>query len=247
MAGGFAFGAGPAKPRAKTLAAVLILLFLIGHASQRAGVCMVRAMREVIERRRAHRCAGLAFAAACAMAVMALAKRLGAHPFATIADTPPDPLSLAGGVLFGLGALLAGHCAMGLLAGLTRGESWRGGAIAAMFLPALLRGPHISRAALMLPERLALPAPLAGRPWLGLALALALGGPAAGHIHRRLGWKRPRGGWSPLLAMGLIGAVSGLLFARDRQWVETSRIAELAYGEGWSAGGSPALRRCSRG
>jgi|GEM_PF-2011305 len=193
MAGGFAFGAGPAKPRAKMLAAVLILLFLIGHASQRAGVCMVRAMREVIERRRAHRCAGLAFAAACAMAVMALAERLGAHPFATIADTPPDPLSLAGGVLFGLGALLAGHCAMGLLAGLTRGESWRGGAIAAMFLPALLRGPHISRAALMLPERLALPSPLAGRPWLVLALALALGGPAAFHIHRRLGWKRPRG------------------------------------------------------
>ncbi len=43
------------------------LLFLIGYASQCSGVCMVRAVREMIERRRVHRIAGLTLAAASAM------------------------------------------------------------------------------------------------------------------------------------------------------------------------------------
>ena len=82
----------------------------------------------------------------------------------------------------------------------------------------------------MLPERAAVGSPLAGN----MALALGLGGVAAlvtgRYIHRRIGWRRPRGGWSPLIAMSLIGIASGLLFALDREWVYTSRIAELAYG-----------------
>lgn len=212
------------------LFATITLLFLIGYASQRSGVCMVRAVREVIERRRFHRLSGFALAAACAMVVMGLAEWLGAQPFATILGTRPDPLAAVGGVVFGIGSLLAGHCAMGLLAGLTKGELWRAGSIAAMFVAVLLLGPHMSSAALMLPPRMPVSSPLAGH----VALALTLGGSgavaAASYIYRRIGWKRPRGGWSPLIAMGLIGSASGLLFALDRNWVYTSRIAELAYG-----------------
>lgn len=210
------------------------LMFLIGYASQRAGVCMVRAVREVIERRRFHRIAGFVLAAASAMVVMGLAEWLGARPFVTIPGSAPDALSIAGGVLFGLGSLLAGHCAMGLLAGLTVGELWRAGSIAAMFVAALLLGPNMSSAALMLPERTPLPSPLAGN----VALALPTGGGAAlvtaVYIYRRIGFNAPRGGWSPLLAMGVIGTASGLLFALDRQWVYTSRIAEIAYGKSWA-------------
>lgn len=210
------------------------LMFLIGYASQRAGVCMVRAVREVIERRRFHRIAGFVLAAASAMVVMGLAEWLGARPFVTIPGGAPDVLSIAGGVLFGLGSLLAGHCAMGLLAGLTVGELWRAGSIAAMFVAALLLGPNMSSAALMLPERLPLASPLAGN----VPLALVTGGGAAlvaaGYIYRRIGFNAPRGGWSPLVAMGVIGTASGLLFALDRQWVYTSRIAEIAYGKSWA-------------
>jgi cytochrome bd-type quinol oxidase subunit 2 len=54
---------------------------------------------------------------------------------------------------------------------------------------------------------------------------------AVRYLYRRLGWRKPRGGWSPLLAMSLIGAASGCLFALDQHWVYTSRIAEIAYGE----------------
>jgi uncharacterized membrane protein YedE/YeeE len=210
------------------------LLFLIGYASQRAGVCMVRAVREVIERRRAHRLAGLALAASGAMVVMGLADWLGANPFMTIPGAAPDALAVAGGVLFGLGSILAGNCAMGLLAGLTQGELWRAGAIAAMFVAALLLGPEMSSAALMLPPRPSIPSPLSGNIALALVLGGTVGALAATYIYRRIGWKRPRGGWSPLIAMGVIGAASGLLFALDREWVYTSRIADIAYGRSWT-------------
>lgn len=219
-----------------TFAITAALMFLIGYASQRAGVCMVRAVREVIERRRVHRLAGFALAASAAMVVMGLAEWLGANPFMTILGTAPDSLALAGGVLFGLGSILAGNCAMGLLAGLTHGELWRAGSIAAMFIAALMLGPEMSSAALMLPARAPVASPLTGHEVLALTLGGTVGAAAATYLYRRLGWHRPRGGWSPLIAMGVIGAASGLLFALDRQWVYTSRIAEIAYGHSWALG-----------
>jgi uncharacterized membrane protein YedE/YeeE len=219
-----------------SVALTTALMFLIGYASQRAGVCMVRAVREVIERRRVHRLAGFALAASAAMVVMGLAEWLGANPFMTILGTGPDALAIAGGVLFGLGSLLAGNCAMGLLAGLTQGELWRAGAIAAMFVAALLLGPEMSSAALMLPARAPVPSALTGHVVLALTLGGTVGGLAATYIYRRIGWKRLKGGWSPLIAMGVVGTASGLLFAADRQWVYTSRIAGIAYGESWELG-----------
>lgn len=218
------------------LALTTALMFLIGYASQRAGVCMVRAVREVIERRRVHRLAGFALAASAAMVVMGLAEWLGANPFMTLQGTAPDGLAVAGGVLFGLGSILAGNCAMGLLAGLTQGELWRAGAIAAMFVAALLLGPEMSSAALMLPARAPVPSPLTGHVVLALTLGGTVGTAAATYIYRRIGWKRLKGGWSPLIAMGVVGAASGLLFAADRQWVYTSRIADIAYGGSWALG-----------
>ena len=219
-----------------SVALTTALMFLIGYASQRAGVCMVRAVREVIERRRVHRLAGFALAASAAMVVMGLAEWLGANPFMTILGTAPDALAIAGGVLFGLGSLLAGNCAMGLLAGLTQGELWRAGAIAAMFVAALLLGPEMSSTALMLPARAPVPSALTGHVVLALTLGGTVGGLAATYIYRRIGWKRLKGGWSPLIAMGVVGTASGLLFAADRQWVYTSRIAGIAYGESWELG-----------
>ena len=219
-----------------SVALTTALMFLIGYASQRAGVCMVRAVREVIERRRVHRLAGFALAASAAMVVMGLAEWLGANPFMTILGTAPDALAVAGGVLFGLGSLLAGNCAMGLLAGLTQGELWRAGAIAAMFVAALLLGPEMSSAALMLPARAPVPSPLTGHVVLALTLGGTVGAAAATYIYRRIGWKRLKGGWSPLIAMGVVGTASGLLFAADRQWVYTSRIAAIAYGGSWELG-----------
>jgi hypothetical protein len=213
-----------------SLALTILLLFLIGYASQRSGVCMVRAVREVIEHRRVHRLAGFGLAAGCAMVVMGLAAFAGARPFETILGTSLDPYAIAGGVLFGLGSLMAGHCAMGLLASLTTGELPRIASIAAMFVAAVLLGPDMSRAALLLPPRGTLASPLTGHSWLAVTLGTIIAAVAGTYIHRRLGWNRPKGGWSPLIAMSLIGGASGVLFALDRHWVYTSRIAEIAQG-----------------
>lgn len=214
-----------------TLAATIALLFLIGYASQRSGVCMVRAVRELIERRRVHRLAGFLLAAASAMLVMAVAEAIGPRPFTTIIGARPDGLAVAGGIIFGLGTRLSGHCAIGTLAALTAGEVSRIASLAAMFVAAILLGPQMSQAALMLPARTPQISPLVGNVPLALAVGGVLALIAATYLHRRLGWRKPRGGWSPLLAMTLIGTASGTLFALDQQWVYTSRIAEVAYGE----------------
>lgn len=213
------------------LIATLTLLFLIGYSSQRSGVCMVRAVREVVVRRRAHRIAGFALAAASAMLVMALAELMGTHPFQTIVGARADGLAVAGGVLFGLGSRLTGHCAIGTLAALAAGEISRVATIIAMLVAALLLGPSMSQAALMLPGREPDPSPLIGNVMMAVAVGSVMALLAAGYIYRRIGWRRPRGGWSPLLAMSLIGGASGCLFALDQRWVYTSRIAEIAYGE----------------
>lgn len=214
-----------------TLIATICLLFLIGYSSQRSGVCMVRAVREVIERRRVNRLAGFLLAAASAMLVMAIADRLGAQPFRTIIGAQIDGLAIIGGVLFGLGTRLSGHCAIGTLAALTAGEVSRLASLAAMFVAAIVLGPTMSKAALMLPPRVPVVSPLTGNVLLALAVGGVLAILSASYLYRRLKWNRPRGGWSPLVAMTLIGAASGVLFALDQRWVYTSRIAELAYGE----------------
>lgn len=210
---------------------IFALLFMIGYSSQRSGVCMVRAVREVITRRRMHRIAGFALAAACAMLVMAVTEAVGAAPFEMIIGARPDGLAIAGGVLFGLGTRISGHCAMGTLAALTAGEISRFATIVAMFVAALLLGPNMSQAALMLPPREPFASPLIDNAPLALMVGVAMAALAASYLYRRLGWRKPRGGWSPLLAMSLIGAASGCLFALDQSWVYTSRIAELAYGK----------------
>lgn len=225
-----------------TITATVILLFLIGYSSQRSGVCMVRAVREVIERRRVHRLAGFLLAAASAMLVMGLADALGAKPFTTIIGARINALGILGGVLFGLGTRLSGHCAIGVLAALTAGQLSRLAALAAMFVAALFVGPTMSKAALMLPARTPIISPLAGNALLALAVGSVLAILAASYIYRRIGWRRPRGGWSPLVAMGLVGSASGLLFALDQKWVYTSRIADAAYGElpvTWVAAAGP--------
>ncbi|MBY0582874.1 MAG: YeeE/YedE family protein [Sphingomonas sp.] len=209
---------------------IIMLLFLIGYSSQRGGVCMVRAVREVIERRRFNRLAGFLLAAGSAMVAMALAEAMGARPFATILGARPDGLAIAGGILFGIGTRISGHCAMGTLAALAAGQLPRAASVAAMFFAAVLLGPYMSRAALMLPQRTPILSPLSNN----IVLALTVGGIlvviAASYLYCRLAWRRPRGGWSPLVGMTLIGGASGALFALDQQWVYTSRIAAFAYG-----------------
>jgi MFS family permease len=226
----------PVTPPSVIFAATISLLFLIGYSSQRSGVCSVRAVREVFERRRVHRFAGFALAAACAMLVMALADHLGARPFALIMGTRPDLLAVVGGTLFGLGSWLSGQCAIGTLAALASGQLWRSAALGAMFVAALVLGPHMSAAALMLPERAAVLSPLAGRDVTAAIAGAMIAGLSFAYIHHRIGWRRPRSGWSPLVAMSLIGAASGALFTLDQHWLYTSRIADFAYGRG-SLGG----------
>lgn len=212
------------------LLTTIMLLFLIGYSSQRSGVCIVSAANELIEQRRVHRLAGFLLAAASAMLVMAVADAMGARPFAIILGARPDGLAIAGGVLFGLGTRISGHCAIGTLAALTAGELSRSASLAAMFAAAILLGPEMSQAALMLPLRPPISSPLLGKSLIALMIGGVLAVIAASYLYRRLGWRRPRGGWPPLISMTLIGGASGALFALDQHWVYTSRIAEIANG-----------------
>ncbi|MEY4270418.1 MAG: hypothetical protein RLZZ58_1634 [Pseudomonadota bacterium] len=212
---------------------VAALLVLIGYASQRTSVCAVRGVREFIRNRRAHRMAGFALAALTAMLTMAAARGFGIDAFAAIMARPLTLAAVGGGILFGVGASLNGHCAMGTLAALTAGDLSRLATLAAMVLGALWAMPVAAPMAMTLASPLAAVTP---------ATIAAIAAPAAlllgWYIRVRAGTGRTRSGWPPLAAMLVIGTASGLLFALDAHWPYTGFLVELAAGHvaGWQTG-----------
>lgn len=209
---------------------IALLLLLIGYAAQKSSVCMVRGMNEVVRRRRAHRMAGFLLAAATAMLVMAICVLLGRDPFRLIGGASFSWFALLGGVIFAIGAYLNGMCALGTLASLTVGDVSRLATIVGMIVAALLCQPLIVASNTVLHGPAPMGSPLAGHEYLAAGVAAAAMAASLAYLYNKLGWNRVRGGWSPLVAMMVLGAASGLLYALDQQWAYTSRIAALAHG-----------------
>lgn len=206
------------------------LLLLIGFASQRSSVCMVRGMDELVRSRRVHRLAGFLLAAATAMLLMAFCVGLGRDPFRLIGGTSVSWLAVLGGVIFAVGAQMNGMCALGTLASLTIGNISRIATMVGMVGAALLCQPLIVVTKTILHGSRPVMSPLAGHGWISAGVAVTAMAATLVYLWKELGWRRVRGGWSPMVAMIVIGAASGLLYALDQQWAYTSRIAALAHG-----------------
>lgn len=104
-----------------TLIIAAICAAIMGYAIQRGSTCMVAAVDELINKRRANRIMSLAEAAAWVTAAALLGQMLGKHVALPI-GYPANLSTVAGGFLLGIGALVARACAFGAIARIGSGE-----------------------------------------------------------------------------------------------------------------------------
>lgn len=207
------------------------LLFLAGYITQRSSVCAVAAAREVALRGSANRLIGFLLSAAIATLIMAIDALAGRRVFNQFTGHIVTVPSLVGAVLFAVGAWANGRCAMGTLADLAAGDLARIGTIVGMiggiFGGTLLFGWWLGGS--MTPTVIVSP-----YQTLPAELVLAMAGCCAVVLalilRRSLKQASKPRFWSPLLAMVLIGAASGALFALDRNWPYTTLLTDIARG-----------------
>lgn len=216
----------------------LALAALLGFSAHRAGLCTVKAVEEVFATRRGFML--LAFAKSVlwvagvtlAIAMLVPDARLRPESWAlTLAG-------LGGGLLFGLGAVVNGGCAISTLSRLGSGELGMLGTLLGFGFGVVAADAGATLG--LLPARADAP-PLATTapaiaPWLLLALAAWMAWELT-----RLVSTRPRGaGLRALLladlyrlstAAALIGIANGLLYALHGPWIYT-RTLRLAVGDG---------------
>jgi uncharacterized membrane protein YedE/YeeE len=207
------------------LAIAAVCAGLMGFAIQRGGTCLVAAVDELVSKRRATRLIALAEASLLVAAGMVIVQLLGVLPMAPRAFAVTG-WTVAGGMIMGLGAWVAGSCVFGAIARIGNGEATYFLVPAGFFLgcaAALRLG--MSR----LPHGVAAHSPI-------LAEALFFAGPLillaawrAMQIFRAARRKELLSHlWSPHVATGVIGVTFVILFLAVGAWNYTDYLAEAA-------------------
>jgi toxin CptA len=209
------------------LALSLVCAALMGFAIQRGGTCLVAAIDEVVSKRRASRLIALGEASLLVAAGMVAAALLGLLPMVPRAFALTG-WTLAGGMIMGLGAFVAGSCVFGAIARIGNGEAsyvlvpagFLLGCYAALQL-GMTRLPHpVTPHSLVLSQALLFAVPLAliagWRLWHTLAAA-----------RRR---ELAQYVWSPHVATGVIGVTFVILLLVAGPWNYTDYLAEAARG-----------------
>lgn len=198
---------------------------LMGFAIQRGGTCLVAAVDEAVSKRTINRLLALAEASLLVAAGMVTAQILGLLPMA------PHGFALtgwtvAGGMIMGLGAYVAGACVFGAIARIGNGEpayfmvplGFLLGCVAALRL-GMTRLPHaVGAHSLVL-----------NNAWLFAGPLVAIAGWRIWHLVHAL----PRREfaayvWSPHVATGVIGVTFVTLFLVAGAWNYTDYLAEAA-------------------
>src|SRR5258706_12265070 len=104
-----------------TLLLVLLLAALLGFTAHRAGICAVKAVKEVITTRRAHMLASFGKTVLWIMTVILIIMWLAPGHLMPL-FLAPSLLSIGGGFVFGVGAALNGGCAISTVTRLGNGE-----------------------------------------------------------------------------------------------------------------------------
>ena len=192
------------------------LAFIVGFALRRGSVCMVEGTRQAMVLGRSLRLRAFAVAAGAAgCVILPLAWLLPGLGMLAPAF-PIGPMTLAGGVLFGLGARINGGCQFGTLGRLAGGETNYLFTCIAAVAGALL--------AMRLPLGAPAPSPLS-EPGLAAVLTLAvlvlLAIPALrrrylDNLQRSLRSRKAK--LSPVAAMLVVGVVGGVLYTLAGSW-----------------------------
>lgn len=207
------------------LALAAVCATLMGFAIQRGGTCLVAAVDEIVTKRTANRLIALAEASLLVAAGIVIAHLLGVLPMAPRAFAPTG-WTVAGGMIMGVGAYVAGACVFGAIARIGNGEpahflvplGFFLGCVAALRL-GMTRLPHVVAAhSPVLADALLFVGPLltvAGwRLWQTF------------HAVRRR--KFVEYVWSPHVATGVIGVTFVILFLAVGAWNYTDYLTEAA-------------------
>jgi hypothetical protein len=223
------------------LALAALCAGVMGYAVQRGATCMVAAIEEIVARRRATRVLAMLEASAMVAGGLAIASLAG------LLKMPPNEYLLtawtvAGGVMLGLGAVIARSCVFGAIARLGSGE-WAYLAVPPGFFLGCIAGRWLLGA--MAPvAHPSLSSPLQNAPLLILPFGAFL-------LWR--GWTLLRAGrsgmlaahvWSPHVATSIIGLAFVVLLLAAGPWSYTEALAQAAAGESMMTGQRLALFAC---
>jgi hypothetical protein len=214
-------------------ALALVLILVLGFAAQRAGMCTVNAVAELMTTGRAYLLASFFKAALWAAAIYGIVTLLSsgmAHGFRVYA---PPALSIVGGLVFGAGAAINGGCSMSTLQRLADGDLWMGLTLGGMAAGFLLWS--LIDASFMFAHATELPVAWAALgPWAIPAIAAV--GALAIWEGTRLWRTRPRDrsllrlSLSPAYRLStaalLIGACGGALYGLKGMWSYTNWLRE---------------------
>lgn len=223
-------------------AAIAVLAFAVGFASQRGSVCGVLAARQIVETGRFSRLVAFVTASFWAMAVALPLAWLLPGTF-SMAPTHPGLLpALAGGALYGLGTVVNGACVFGTFSRILSGNL----SFLAV-LPGIATGAGLGLSLglpLLRSEKVASPLAEPGPAGLAAeAIAIVVVIAAAVAIvrsHRRAGlglaFVLRAARWRTSFSMMVIGVLGGVLFATGFPWSYPSFLRQA----GAAAFGLPA-------
>lgn len=198
---------------------------LMGFAIQRGGTCMVAAIDEVVGKRTANRLVALGEASLLVAAGMVIAQLLGVLPMMP-RDFALSGWTVAGGMIMGLGAYVAGACVFGAIARIGNGDP------SYFLVPAGFFAGCVAALRLGMTR---LPRPMAPHSTV-LAFPLLFTGP----LLLIAGWRwwhtfdaarRRRFAeyvWSPHVATGVIGIAFVVMLPLVGNWSYTQFLAEAA-------------------
>ncbi len=216
-----------------------LLAGLMGFAIQRGATCTVAAVGEVVSKRRVHRLRSLVEASLWVTGGLLVVQALG------LLGTMPagyavTPLTVAGGVLLGLGAFINGACVFGAIARLGSGEWSYVVTPVGFYVGCLTLGYAAST-----PAPHALPygsLVLQASPWVALAFVAfmlwRLGRPlfaprpeaSTQALAQRLRDALTTRVWAPHAATTVIGITFFFMLLLAGAWAYTDVLAELARG-----------------
>jgi toxin CptA len=210
--------------------------FVAGFALQRGHICVVLAVREVVQERRWSRFLSFLECAAWALGALLITHAAGWMALSTWPAAASLSLAALGGAIFGAGALVNGACAFGSAGRLAAGET----SFLAM-LPGFVLGAVIARnvGAVAMTTTASMALGLRGPALAALALTLT-----AFLVWRlRSAWRaasRPRAirelfvqqSWPPALAMAVIALANVALMLLVFTWPYTTLLIDVALARG---------------
>jgi hypothetical protein len=215
------------------------LALLMGFVADRTNLCTVSAVAEILTERRARVLWNIAKIVLWILGIVLLMDYLfGISPL-NRNRFHFTWVTLLGGVIFGIGAVLNGGCSLQMFTRLGRGNLGTALSIAGLPLGAVLARPLLEQAPVMMPQRDSGPLMLDG-PWRDILLVAlsawmlwelvsVLRGFRLQEVHRRL--LAPD--YQPASSAALLGIANGALFSLVGTWMFTYTLIQgltnLAY------------------